>query len=280
MLSRFDQILLAPGPDVHLKGWKRVCVEFLFFGIKEARACLFAGLFFILLFVTPRAGLLGIARYDLLFIGALLIQVWMIATKLETRDELYAICLFHILGFTLEVFKTSSYIQSWHYPDPGYLKLFGVPLFSGFMYAAVGSYIIQAWRLFKLRITYHPRYWMAIGCALLIYLNFFTHHFIGDFRGYLLAFSLGLYARSTVHFTPYDKERQMPLLLSFLLIGFFIWIAENLGTFFGAWRYPDQLTGWVLVYLGKWNSWALLVMMTFTIVIHLKHIKSSISVPK
>jgi len=280
MLSRFDQALLMTAPRADLNGIKRVCIEFLFFGIKEVRACLFAGLFFLLLFLIPREGLWGIARYDLLFIGAMLIQVWMIAAKLETRDELYAICLFHVLGFVLEVFKTSSYIQSWHYPDPGYLKLFGVPLFSGFMYAAIGSYVIQAWRLFKLRITHHPRYWMAIICAMLIYLNFFTHHFIGDYRGYLLAFSLGLYARSTVHFTPYDKERKMPLLLSFVLIGFFIWIAENLGTFVGAWRYPDQLTGWVLVHLGKWNSWALLVVMTFTIVIHLKHIKSSIYVPE
>src|SRR5262249_11577376 len=65
-------------------------------------------------------------------------------------------CLFHLLGFALEVFKTSSGIQSWSYPDFAYTKLFGVPLFSGFMYAAVGSYIIQAWRLFDLRIRHHP----------------------------------------------------------------------------------------------------------------------------
>lgn len=280
MLSRIDQALLSPPPRPELHGISRFYIELFYFGIKEARACLFAGLFFLLLFLTPKAGLWGIARYDLLFIGALIIQAWMIWAKLETRDELYAICLFHVVGFILEVFKTSPWIQSWHYPDPGYLKLFGVPLFSGFMYAAVGSYIIQAWRLFNLKITHHPVYWMAILCAVLIYLNFFTHHFIGDYRWHLLAFTLGLYARSMVFFTPYDTQRKMPLLLSFVLIGFVIWIAENLSTMLGAWKYPDQLTGWVTVHLGKWSSWALLVVMTFTIVAHLKHIKQSISVAK
>ena len=32
----------------------------------------------------------------------------------------------------------------------------------------------------------------------------------------------------------------MPLVLSFVLIGFFIWIAENIATFFSAWEYPNQ----------------------------------------
>ncbi|WP_373997122.1 DUF817 family protein [Duganella vulcania] len=30
-------------------------------------------------------------------------------------------------------------------------------------YAAVGSYLIQAWRLFDLRIRHHPQYWMIHG---------------------------------------------------------------------------------------------------------------------
>jgi uncharacterized membrane protein YoaT (DUF817 family) len=33
----------------------------------------------------------------------------------------------------------------------------------------------------------------------------------------------------------------MPLLLGLVLIGFFVWLAENLGTFFGVWRYPNQI---------------------------------------
>ena len=36
------------------------------------------------------------------------------------------------------------------------------------MYAAVGSYIIQAWRLFDLRIQHHPPHWMAALIAVLL----------------------------------------------------------------------------------------------------------------
>jgi uncharacterized membrane protein YoaT (DUF817 family) len=63
-------------------------------------------------------------------------------------------------------------------------------------------------------------------------------------------------------------------------IGLFIWLAENISTFFGVWRYPNQLGAWSAVHLGKWSSWSLLVIMTFTIVANLKHIKERIHVPE
>jgi uncharacterized membrane protein YoaT (DUF817 family) len=279
-LRALDAHFLNLAPRPHLSGLRRAAVEFWYFGIKQARACLFVGLFFMAVFTVPRDGLLGIPRYDLLLFIALAIQAWMVWTKLETWDEVKAITLFHVIGFALEVFKTSSGIRSWSYPDPGYTKLFGVPLFSGFMYAAIGSYIIQAWRLFDLRVRHHPPYWMAALIALLIYANFFTHHYIGDYRWYLAACALGLYARASVIFRPLDRDRSMPLLLAFLLIGLFIWLAENIGTFFGVWRYPNQVGAWAAVHVGKWSSWSLLVIMTFTIVANLKHIKERIHVPE
>lgn len=278
-LNTLDEHLLRRQEHPHLAGPSRFLVEFLYFGIKEARACLFVGLFFAAVFTVPRSGILGIPRYDALLIAALAIQAWMVWAKLETLDELKAISLFHVVGFALEVFKTSSGIQSWSYPDFAYTKLFGVPLFSGFMYAAVGSYIIQAWRLLDIRVAHHPPYWMAAVVALLIYANFFTHHYIGDYRWYIAACALGLYARSTVFFRPLDRERKMPLLLAFVLIGFFIWLAENISTFFGVWQYPNQLGAWSTVHVGKWSSWSLLVIMTFTIVANLKHIKARVHVP-
>lgn len=278
-LSDLDDHLLNPGERPRLRGPSRFLIEFLYFGIKEARACLFVGLFFAAVFAVPRAGIVGLPRYDVLLIIALAIQGWMVRAKLETLDELKAITLFHVIGFALEVFKTSSGIKSWAYPDFAYTKLFGVPLFSGFMYAAVGSYIIQAWRLFQLRVIHHPPHWMAAVIALLIYANFFSHHYIGDYRWYLAACALGLYARSTVIFRPLDRDRKMPLLLSFVLIGFFIWLAENISTFFGIWKYPNQMGAWSTVHLGKWSSWSLLIVMTFTIVANLKHIKKQIHVP-
>jgi uncharacterized membrane protein YoaT (DUF817 family) len=255
-LQALDEHLLQNRPVATAKGFVRFALEFWYFGVKEARACLFAGLFFFSVFAVPKAGIVSIPRYDVLLIIAIAIQAWMIFTKLESIDELKAVCVFHLVGFALEVFKTSSGIKSWAYPDFAYTKIFGVPLFSGFMYAAVGSYIIQAWRLFDLRIKHHPPYWMAGLIAGLIYANFFTHHFIGDYRWYFAAAALGLYARSTVIFRPLDKDRLM-----------------------GLWKYPNQLGAWSNVHIGKWSSWSLLVIMTFTIVANLKHIRKKIDVP-
>jgi len=255
-------------------------LEFCHFTVKEARACNFAGLFFLAVLFVPQQGLAGIPRYDLLLLIALAIQAWMLASGRETLDELKAICLFHALGFCLEAFKTSSAIQSWSYPDFAYSKILGVPLFSGFMYAAVGSYIIQAWRHLHLRIEHHPPYWMAALIATAIYANFFTHHFIGDYRWYLAAAALGLYARSRVVFRPHRRDRRMPLALGLILTGFFIWLAENIGTFFGLWAYPHQLGAWAAVHVTKWSAWSLLVLMSFTIITNLKHIKGTVHVPE
>ncbi|TDR31876.1 DUF817 domain-containing protein [Hydromonas duriensis] len=279
-LSKIDEWLINHPEQPQLKGFKRFVFEFLFFGLKCARACLFAGLFFASIMVIPKTGVLGIPKYDVLLIIALSIQGWMVWTKLETWDELKAITVFHLVGFALEAFKVSGNVQSWSYPDFAYTKVLGVPLFSGFMYAAVGSYIIQAWRLFDMRIRHHPSYWLATIAALLIYINFFTHHYIGDYRWYIGAFVLGLYSRTRVIFRPYDKDRWMPLLLGFILTGFFIWLAENLGTFLGVWRYPNQIGAWATVHIGKWSSWAMLVVMTFTIIVNLKHVKETIHVPE
>ncbi len=278
-LRALDQHLLAFHHRPSLDGPVRFAVEFFYFGIKEARACLFVFLFFTAVFSIPRAGLFGVPRYDVLLAAALLIQGGMLWAKLETWDEFRAICLFHLVGFVLEVFKTSGGINSWSYPDFAYTKVLGVPLFSGFMYAAVGSYIIQAWRLFNLRVRHHPPYWMSALMALVIYANFFTHHFIGDYRWYIAACALGLYARTTVIYQPLDRERSMPLLLGFILIGFFIWLAENISTFFDVWKYPNQLGAWSAVHVGKWSSWSLLVIMTFTITANLKHVKERIHIP-
>jgi uncharacterized membrane protein YoaT (DUF817 family) len=278
-LNVLDAALAAPAPLRLRRALPAGLLEFLYFGAKEARACLFAGLFFAAVFLMPRAGVLGLPRYDALLLVALAIQAWMLWTGLETRDECKAICLFHVVGFALEVFKTSPMIGAWSYPQAAYTKVFGVPLFSGFMYAAVGSYVIQAWRLLDVRIRHHPPYWLATALALAIYANFFTHHWLPDLRWYIAACALGVYARTTVVFRPHARDCRMPMLLAFVLIGFFVWLAENFGTFFGVWRYPNQVGAWASVHVGKWSSWSLLVVMTFTIVAHLKHIKARIHVP-
>jgi len=279
-LAAIDKWLMRESHFTHYSGWYRFGIEFLFFGLKQARACLFAGLFFLSVFLVPEHGALGLSKYDCLLVIAIVLQAGMLISGLESFDEVKAISIFHLVGFALEVFKTSPLIGSWSYPGEGYTKLFGVPLFSGFMYAAVGSYIIQAWRLFRIRVHHHPLYWMSTLTALLVYFNFFTHHFIGDYRWYLAVFALGLYARSYVSYHPIGQPRRMPLLLSFVLIGFFIWLAENISTLMGIWQYPDQLGAWSVVHIGKWSSWSMLVIMTFTIVTHLKHIKATVHIAR
>ena len=60
-------------------------------------------------------------------------------------------------------------------------KVAGVPLFSGFMYAAVGSYLCQAWRTFDLRVSHYPPVATTV-IAVLVYANFLTHHYVWDLR--------------------------------------------------------------------------------------------------
>lgn len=253
-----------------------VVFELLCFGWKELQSTVFAASFFVVLALSQVLPLGALPRYDAILIGALVLQAAMLATRLETLDELGAICLFHFFGFVLEAFKTQPGIASWAYPEAGYSKLFGVPLYSGFMYAAVASYMIQAWRRLDLRLTDTPRPRLAALIAAAIYLNFFTHHgLLPDLRWVLVALLVLAFRRTRVHFTPHRTERRMPLLLAFVLIGVHVWIAENLATALHAWTYPNQQDGWNPVHHGKITSWSLLVVLTFVVVWSLKARKAA-----
>ncbi len=94
MIELLDRHLMASYPRDSLNGVSRFLTEFWYFGIKQARACLFVGLFFAAVFLMPRTGMLGLPRYDVLLVAALLIQFGMLAYKLETLDELKTVCLF------------------------------------------------------------------------------------------------------------------------------------------------------------------------------------------
>ncbi len=249
-------------------------LELFVFGIKQARACVFAGSFFILLFLSSHISLFGLARYDFLFLAALLLQLILYLTKIETLDEVKTIFIFHIVGFCLELFKTSPAVGSWSYPEAAFFKVSTVPLFAGFMYAAVGSYIAQAWRILDLRFTSLPPYKWSVLLGALIYTNFFTNHFVYDIRYVLISVIFVLYSKTRVHFTTRPNiRRQMPLNLGFMLVAFFIWIAENISTLLGAWQYPDQVHAWSAVSTNKITSWFLMVIISFIIVAYLKHYK-------
>jgi len=106
--------------------------------------------------------------------------------------------------------------------------------------------------------------------AVLAYANFFTHHWLPDLRS-LVAFGFVVVLwPSRVSFTVGGRRYAMPLSLSFVLIGFFLWVAENAATWLGAWQYPDQADFWQVVHVGKWGSWALLVSLSFVLVAAVK----------
>ena len=240
-------------------------VEFVVFGLKQAWACLFGGLMLGMILLTrlwwPE---IGLARYDFWFIAALLIQIGMLVFRLETLDEAKVILIFHLVGTDMELFKTAA--GSWIYPEDAFFRIGGVPLFSGFMYACVGSYMARILRIFDITFTRYPPVWLTVLLAVAIYVNFFSHHYIFDFRWVLFAVIVALYLRSTMHYRVFRFRHRMPMLLAFLLVALFIWIAENIGTWSRAWIYPDQADGWSMVSWSKLGSWYLLMLISVVLV--------------
>jgi len=246
--------------------WNAWTYEFLLFGLKQAWACLFGGLMIVLLVGThllwPDDA--PVARYDFLVIAAIAIQGMLLATKLERWEEALVILIFHAVGTIMEIFKTDQ--GSWIYPENSILRIGGVPLFSGFMYACVGSYIARATRLFELKHINYPPLWTTWALAILAYINFFTHHYTVDIRLGLFAFSALIFGRAWFVFTPDRIPRRLPMLVGLLLVALFIWIAENAGTFAAAWVYPSQRDGWHVVPIEKMGAWYLLMLLSFVLV--------------
>ena len=195
--------------------------EFIRFGCKQAWACLFGAAMVALILAThwwyPRGAVL--ARYDFLFIAALAIQATMLLTKLETRQEAKVILAYHFIGTVMELFKTD--VGSWVYPEAAAFRIGGVPLFSGFMYASIGSYIARAWRLFDFRFTHHPPLWTLSILGVAIYANFYTHNYIADLRAVLFVATALLLGRTQVNYRIWLVHRRMPLLLGLFLVASF-----------------------------------------------------------
>lgn len=245
----------------------RACAyEFLRFGAKQAWACLFGGAM-VALIVATRAWYpadAALARYDALFLAALAIQALLLWRRLETPEEAKVILVYHAIGTVMEVFKTGA--GSWSYPEAAVFRIGGVPLFSGFMYAAIGSYIARCWRLFDFRFTRHPPAWASGVLAIAIYANFYLHHYVADLRVGLFAIAASLFGRTWVHYRIWRVHRRMPLLLGLALVATFVWIAENVGTLTQTWLYPHQAHGWSLVRLGKLGAWFLLLIVSYVLV--------------
>lgn len=235
--------------------------ELTMFTFKQGWACLFGGLLLAALIATKLAWQPDwpVARYDALFVLAVAIQGGFLALGLETKGEARVIVLFHLTGTAMEIFKIHA--GSWAYPEPGLIKLAGVPLFSGFMYASVGSYIARTLRLFDMRYSPYPPLWIGWMLGLAIYVNFFAHHYLPDARLALFVATILLFGRTRVQFT-IGRTYWMPMPVSALLVAVFLWVAENIGTATGTWLYTGQIPG-QMVSMAKMGSWYLLLYVAF-----------------
>jgi uncharacterized membrane protein YoaT (DUF817 family) len=246
-------------------------VEFVMFVLKQGWACLFGICLLAAILVTKAIWQpeWSLHRYDALVGIALGLQVAFLALKLESWEEAKVIALFHLTGTAMELFKVQA--GSWAYPEPGLLKLMGVPLFSGFMYAAVGSYMARVIRLFDMTFAPYPPFWTTVVLATAIYVNFFAHHFVPDIRIALFAATLVLFLRTRIWFRIGANWYWMPLPLAAFFSSVFLWLAENIGTLTGTWLYAGQ-NPLDRVSFAKMGSWYLLLYVSFvTVTLVLRH---------
>lgn len=261
-IDRAARRLLDAGHQPH-RPVRLFVTEFLVFGAKQAWACAFGALLLGSMAVVHLTVPVAL-RNDVLTVVAVLLQLGMLVFGLETVRELRVVLLFHVVGTVMEVFKT--HMGSWSYGPDGLFVIAGVPLFSGFMYGAVGSYMVRVHRLFDLRFDRYPRQWLLAVVAAGVYLNFFGHHFLPDARWVLLALVVLLFARTTMHVRIHRATVRMPVLVAMGLVAVVIWFAENVATWAGAWSYPAQLALWQPVAPTKIVAWFLLMTISVALV--------------
>ena len=248
--------------------WRIYVVELWYFFVASLRSSFFGAFLLAIFLLTEIVTVPFVSRYDFIFLAAVGFQICALLFRFETLREFFVIVMFHILATLMELFKTNPAIGSWTYPSVGsaVFTLGTVPLFTGFLYSAIGSYISRAFVFLKLRYERFPAYYHLWILAVIIYINFFTHHFFFDARYLVFAYVCIIFFKTKVHFQVYRKERSIPFLLTVLLTAFFVWIAENIGTFTTIWLYPDQLEYWHLVSFTKVGSWFLLLILSFALV--------------
>lgn len=253
--------------------WHNRCMgnlvaELWYFFLANLRASYFGVFLLSLFFLTEIVPISFVGRYDFIFLCAVSFQICALLFRFESLREFAVILTFHILATGMELFKTNPAIGSWTYPAVGsaIFALGTVPLFAGFLYSAVGSYISRAFVFLRLSYERFPAYHHLWIVAALIYINFFTHHFFYDIRYFLFAYVAVIFSRTTVRYQVYQKVRSMPFLLAAFLTAFFVWIAENIATYTRIWLYPSQLGAWHLVSFQKIGSWFLLLILSFALV--------------
>jgi hypothetical protein len=151
------------------RSWTSDTYEIFRFGLKQGWACLFGGIAVVLMIATWRyyPAQSPLPRYDFLFLCMISVQASLLALRMETWAEAKVILIYHGVGTLMEIFKTA--VGSWIYPEASMFRIAGVPLFTGFMYFCIGSYICRAWRLFGFRFSHHPPRGSLVALSLAIY---------------------------------------------------------------------------------------------------------------
>ena len=116
----------------------------------------------------------------------------------------------------------------------------------------------------------HDELLVLLGCGLAIGLGGYGFEAIG-LPGELGALLVGMVMAD--HPKSVELSDSLWSVKEFFLVGFFIWVAENISTYFGAWVYPEQRAGWQIVSFGKISSWTLLVIISGMIVADLKQFR-------
>lgn len=203
-------------------------------------------------------------RYDLLLIAFVLLQIIVIKAGFESGAELPVVIGFHLIGLFMEFYKVSH--GGWAYPEPAWTKFFGVPLYSGFMYGSVAAFLIQVWKRLNVSVVRWPPVYITGLVAAVIYFHFFSMTIAQEFRVALVLAVVWVFFGARLRFTNTTVEREVPAVAIFAGLGVFIWLAENIATYLGAWVYPYQVHKWQMVHLSKINAWFLLGLVSFLMV--------------
>lgn len=243
-------------------------IELWYFFLANARASIFGAFLLSLFLLTESITVPFVSRYDFIFLAAVGFQICALIFRFEDLKEFFVILLFHMLATGMELFKTHPAIASWVYPslESTTFAFATVPLFTGFLYSAIGSYISRAIIFLRISFDSFPAYAHLWALAALVYVNFFTHHFVYDIRYLLFVYTFVIFWRTKINFQVYRERRTIPFLVTTLLTSFFVWIAENVGTFTKIWLYPSQILDWHLVSFNKIGSWFLLLILSFALV--------------
>ena len=164
----------------------------------------------------------------------------------------------------MEIFKTGA--GSWIYPEPSVLRIAGVPLFSGFMYAAVGSYHRARVAHLGLPLRALSADLAAGGAGGRVYANFFTHHYLPDMRLGLFVASALIYGPCMLYYRP-DRRSGRCRCWSALCW----WRCSSGSPRTSALSpapgsIPARQRGWHPVSLDKLGSWYLLMIISFVLV--------------